>query len=142
MSGRVASLVVVVAALSCYHLAQRSMPDAIRPASLFAFVYGAAAIVMAGVVVAGRSTGAIREITTTASYGAPWLLVASVAGIELGVYAMYRSGWSIGTASVSTQAIVAAILVVVGLVHFGEHLSPTRSAGLALCVIGAGLVAR
>ena len=118
------------------------MPGTIRPAPLFAFVYGAAAIVMVGVVVAGRSPGAIREITTTASYAAPWLLVASVAGIELGVYAMYRSGWSIGTASVSTQAIVAAILVVVGLVHFGEHLTTTRSAGLALCVIGAGLVAR
>lgn len=73
---------------------------------------------------------------------APWLLVLSVAGIELGVYAMYRTGWSISTASVSTQAIVAAILVVVGLLQFGEHLTPTRSAGLAMCVIGAGLVAR
>jgi multidrug transporter EmrE-like cation transporter len=32
--------------------------------------------------------------------------------------------------------------VVVGLVQFGEHLTPSRSAGLALCVVGAGLVAR
>jgi hypothetical protein len=39
---------------------------------------------------------------------------------------MYRSGWSIGTASVSTQAIVAAILVIVGLVHFGEHVRVRR----------------
>ena len=136
------SFVVVVAALTCYHLAQRSMPGAVRPAPLFAFVYGAAAIVMVGVVVSGGSSGGMREITTTASHWAPWLLVASVAGIELGVLAMYRAGWSIGTASVSTQAIVAAILVMVGLVHFGEHLTTTRSAGLVLCVVGAGLVAR
>lgn len=142
MSGRLVSFVVVVAALTCYHLAQRSMPGAVRPAPLFAFVYGAAAIVMVGVVASGRSSGGMREITATASHWAPWLLVASVAGIELGVYAMYRSGWSIGTASVSTQAIVAAILVMVGLVHFGEHLTTSRSAGLVLCVIGAGLVAR
>jgi drug/metabolite transporter (DMT)-like permease len=138
----VVSLIVVVAALTCYHLAQRAMPGAIRPAPLFAFVYGAAAIVMVSVVVAGASSGGVRAISTTASHWAPWLLVASVAGIELGVYAMYRSGWSIGTASVSSQAIVAAVLVVVGLVHFGEHLTTTRSAGVALCVIGAGLVAR
>lgn len=142
MNHRLVSLVVVVAALTCYHLAQRSMPGAVRPAPLFAFVYGAAAIVMVGVVVAGTSSGEVRDITTTASHWAPWLLVASVAGIELGVLAMYRSGWSIGTASVSTQAIVAAILAIVGLVHFGEHLTTSRSTGLALCVIGAGLVAR
>lgn len=142
MSGRLVSLVVVVAALTCYHLAQRSMPGGIRPAPLFAFVYGAATLVMLAVVTVGGSTAAVREITGTAAHWAPWLLVASVTGIELGVYAMYRAGWTIGTASTSTQAIVAAILVVVGLVHFGEHITTTRSAGLVLCVVGAGLVAR
>jgi len=142
MSSQLVSLVMVVVALTCYHVAQRSMPGVVRPAPLFAFVYGAAAVVMMGVVAASASFGGVREITATASHWAPWLLVASVAGIELEVLAMYRSGWSIGTASVSTQAIVAAILVIVGLVHFGEHLTTSRSAGLALCVIGAGLVAR
>ena len=142
MTGRLVSLVVVVTALTCYHLAQRSMPGGIRPAPLFAFVYGAATLVMLTVMTVVGSTAGVREITGSASHWAPWLLVASVTGIELGVYAMYRAGWSIGTASTSTQAIVAAISVVVGLVNFGEHLTTTRSAGLALCVVGAGLVAR
>lgn len=141
MNARLLSLVVVVAALTGYHLAQRAMPGAIRPAPLFAFVYGAAALVMiASVTVDG--SGGMRSVTGSASHWAPWLLVVSVAGIELGVYAMYRTGWSISTASVSTQAIVAAILLVVGLVSFGEHLTPTRLAGLAMCVLGAGLVSR
>ena len=142
MNGRLVSLVVVVLALTSYHLAQRSMPGGVRPAPLFAFVYGAAALVMIAAVTVDGTTGGVRAITGSASHWAPWLLVLSVAGIELGVYAMYRTGWSIGTASVSTQAIVAAILVVVGLFQFGEHLTTTRSAGLAMCVIGAGLVAR
>lgn len=141
MNGRVVSLVVVVAALTGYHLAQKSMPVAVRPAPLFAFVYGAAALVMI-VSVTIDGTDGIRSVTGSASHWAPWLLVVSVAGIELGVYAMYRTGWSIGTASVSTQAIVAVILLVVGLVSFGEHLTPTRLAGLAMCVLGAGLVSR
>ncbi len=38
------SLVAGVAALARYHLAQRSMPRAVRPAAQFAFAYGAAAI--------------------------------------------------------------------------------------------------
>ncbi len=135
------SLVVVVAALIGYHLAQKSMPDGVRPTPLFAFVYGAAALVMiASMTVDG--SGGMRAISGSASHWAPWLLVVSVAGIELGVYAMYRTGWGISTASVSTQAIAAAILVVVGLVAFGEQLTPTRLAGLAMCVLGAGMVAR
>ena len=142
MTARLVSLVVVVTALTCYHLAQRSMPSGVRAAPLFAFVYGSAALLMVAAVTVGSSKGGIREITASAGHWAPWLLVASVAGIELGVYAMYRAGWSIGTASTSTQAIVAAILVVVGLFRFGEQLTVTRSAGLALCVLGAGLIAR
>ena len=141
MNGRVVSLLVVVAALTGYHLAQKAMPDSVRPAPLFAFVYGVAALVMiASVTVDG--SGGMRSVTGSASHWAPWLLVLSVGGIELGVYAMYRTGWSISTASVSTQAIVAAILLVVGLVSFGEHVTPTRLAGLAMCVLGAGLVSR
>jgi drug/metabolite transporter (DMT)-like permease len=141
VSARLLSLLAVVAALTCYHLAQRSMPGGLRPAPLFAFVYAAAALLMVTVVTVDSPSSALRDVADTASHWAPWLLVASVAGIELGVYAMYRAGWGIGTASTSTQAIVAAILVVVGLAKFGEHLTTARSAGLVLCVVGAGLVA-
>lgn len=135
------SLLVVVAALTGYHLAQRSLPGGMRPAPLFAFVYGAAALVMVAAVTI-EGSGGLRAVSGTATHWAPWLLVMSVAGIELGVYAMYRTGWGIATASVSAQAIVAAILVVVGLLQFGEHLTPSRVTGLAMCVLGAGLVAR
>ncbi len=141
MSARLLSLLVVVTALTGYHLAQRSMPGGIRPAPLFAFVYGAAALVMIAAVTVDGS-GGLRSVSGTATHWAPWLLVLSVAGIELGVYAMYRTGWSISTASVSTQAMVAATLVVIGLWRFGEHLTSTRIAGLAMCVLGAGMVAR
>lgn len=141
MNARVLSLLVVVAALTGYHLSQRSMPAGIRPAPLFAFVYGLGTILMVTATLADGG-GGWRSITDAATHSAPWVLVISVAGIELGVYAMYRSGWSISTASVSTQAIVAAILVVVGLWQFGEHLTATRLTGLAMCVLGAGLVAR
>lgn len=90
MSARWLSLAVVVGAFTCYHLAQRSMPEGLRPAPLFAFVY--------------------------------------------------RAGWSIGAANTTTQAIVTAILVVVGLVGFGEQLTATKLAGLAMCVVGGSLV--
>jgi drug/metabolite transporter (DMT)-like permease len=139
MNARWVSLAVVVVAFACYHVAQRSMPDGLRPAPLFTLVYGAATMLMTVATIADPSSRS-ASITTSASHWAPWLLVASISGIELGVYAMYRSGWSVAAANTSTQAIVAVVLVVIGLLAFGEHLTLTRGVGLGLCVIGAGLV--
>lgn len=139
MNGRWVSLAVVVVAFACYHVAQRSMPGGLRPAPLFTLVYGAATLLMTVVTIADPSSSS-ASITTSASHWAPWLLVASISGIELGVYAMYRSGWSVAAANTSTQAIVAVVLVIIGLLAFGEHLTFTRGVGVGLCVIGAGLV--
>ncbi len=134
------SLAVVVTAFTCYHFAQRSMPDGLRSAPLFTFVYGAATVVMVTVVTVDGSAGGLRAVAGSATHWAPWLLVVAITGIELGVYAMYRAGWSIGTANISTQAVVTVILAVVGLAAFGEHLTPTKVAGLALCVVGGSLM--
>ena len=76
----------------------------LRPAPLFAFVYGAATLVMLAAVSLDGPRG-LRVVAGTATHWEPWLLVASVAGIELGVYPMYRSGWSISTTSVTTQVV-------------------------------------
>ena len=135
------SLAVVVASLSCYHLAQRSISQEGGPAPLFAMVYGVATMIMFSTLVATGTGEGLRQMKAYASHWAPWLLMLAVAGIELGVYAMYRAGWNISTASVSTQAISAGILVVLGLVVFGEHLTVLRSVGLLMCVGGAALVA-
>jgi hypothetical protein len=139
MNGRWISLAVVVVACGCYHIAQRSMPDGLRPVPLFTVVYGAATVLMTVVTIAGPHS-ATASVTSRATHWAPWLLVASISGIELGVYAMYRSGWSVAAANTSSQAIVAVVLGVIGLVAFGEHLTLTRGVGLGLCVAGAGLV--
>ena len=138
MNGRVISLVVVVAALTGYHLSQRSLPTSLRPTTLFAFVYAVGMIAMAAVAISTGAAGGVRAFTDNATHWSPWLLAASVVGIELGVYAMYQSGWS----STTTQALTAVILVVIGLVHFGEHLTLQRGLGLVLCVAGAAMVAR
>ena len=139
MSGRFASLAIVVAAMSSYHIAQRSMPSTLRPVALFAFVYGTATVAMIAALGLGWGGGA-SGVSAATRHWAPWLLVASVVGIEFGVLAMYRAGWGVAAASTSSQTLVAAVLVVVGLVAFGEHLTTTRSIGLVMCLAGAALV--
>jgi hypothetical protein len=77
VSSRLLSPLAVVAALTCYHLARGSMPGALRPAPLLAFVYAAATVIMLAVVTEDSPRSAVRELTASASHRAPWLLVAS-----------------------------------------------------------------
>jgi drug/metabolite transporter (DMT)-like permease len=147
MSARLASFLVVVVSLAGYHIAQRSMPEWAKPAPLFAFVYATATLLMIGVLTLARAAGSdvfgrVGDIARVAGTWSPWLLVAAVSGIELGIFFMYRSGWGVTSASTSTQAVAAAVLVVVGVLVFREHISPTKLIGLAMCVVGAGLVSR
>lgn len=151
MSARLLSLLVVVVSLVMYHVTQRAMPSAIRPTPLFTFVYGVAMTVMAVMVVGegvigrratGDAQGPADQFHLVATNWAPWLLALSVAGIELGVYAMYRSGWPLSTASITSQSIAVTLLAIIGVMAFSEHMNPGRLLGIAFCAVGAVLLTR
>lgn len=143
MSGRAAAFVIVVASQVCYQIAQRSMPAAARPAALMTFVYGSACVTMLAVAVTTHASGeAVAAPVTAPHHWAPYLLIAAVIGLELGFLAMYRAGWGIGTAGISTHTTASAVLVVVGLTAFGERVTVANAAGIALCAGGAWLVSR
>ncbi|MEI2640149.1 MAG: hypothetical protein V9F03_14310 [Microthrixaceae bacterium] len=95
MGGRLSSLALAVISVSVYHLAQRAMPDSVRPAPLFTLVYGVGFVALALAAATGGPLGGLGEISSVATHWAPWLLAASVIGIELGVYTMYRNGWEL-----------------------------------------------
>lgn len=149
MSARLLSLAAVVVSVVLYHVTQRSMPSAIRPAPLFTFVYGIAMIIMLTMVIGGwGGDRAAPDGTVTRQFGlitrswAAWLLAVSVAGIELGVYAMYRSGWPLSTASLTSQSVAVSLLAIIGVVVFAEHFTPLRLTGLVFCAVGAVLLTR
>ena len=61
-----------------------------------------------------------------------FLLGFSMIGLEVGMIYMYRAGWKM------SSAVSAALLVLVGCLFFGEHLTLRQVAGMVLT--GAGLV--
>lgn len=138
MTARTGALLLTLASVVSYHIAQRATPGSLRPAMLFGFVYTAAAVAMITATLVDSGTAGLF---TPGRHWAPWLLVASVVGIEIGVLAMYRTGWPLATANLTTQAITAVALVGIGAVAFAEPISPSRAAGVALCLTGAWLIA-
>ena len=60
--------------------------------------------------------------------------------IELGYVLTYRAAWSVSVASVIVNGMVAAMLVPLGVLVFGEQLSTARVAGLLFCLVGVWLL--
>jgi len=138
VTGRVVALLVTVASVVGYHVAQRSAASTLRAPALFGFVYTVAAI---SSLIAGHLTGVEASSPLFAArHWSTWLLTAAVLGIEFGVLAMYRTGWSLSTANITTQAITTIALVGLGKIAYSEAFTVSRAAGITLCAGGAWLI--
>jgi drug/metabolite transporter (DMT)-like permease len=70
------------------------------------------------------------------------LLGLSVVGIELGFFFAYRVGWTLNTAAIVSNAMLTALLCVIGAVVFNERLGTTRMIGICLTAAGVYLMTR
>lgn len=138
MTGRAIALLGSVASVVGYHIAQRSVPTTLRAPAVFGFVYTAAAV---STLIAGHLDDVHPwSPLLAARHGSTWLLTAAVLGIEFGVLAMYRTGWSLSTANITTQAITTFALVGLGTIVYSEALTLSNAAGIALCAGGAWII--
>jgi drug/metabolite transporter (DMT)-like permease len=136
----VAPFLLAVAGLATYHIAQKSIPASAHPLALLAVAYGVAALACLALLPfysGGVSMGA-------AFASVPWIVVfvaLGMLGLEIGYLLAYRAGWKLSTTAVAASALVALILVPVGMVVFKETITLARVAGIALCLAGLALLA-
>jgi drug/metabolite transporter (DMT)-like permease len=122
-----------------YHLAQK-VSGAASPWPMLAVAYGAAFAVALALALRAGSGG--RWQPGRGEMLAGLLIGLAAFGVEASFFFLYRSGWPLATASVIASVSVTAILAVIGIALFGEHLTLARLAGIAFAVGGAGLIAR
>jgi len=134
-------LVLVVVGNLVYHLSQKLLPKGANPLYTIIMVYCVAIVACAACALAYPSDKTFlqsaRETNLTV-----FVLGLSVAMIEVGFLLVYRVGWNISTASVTTSVTVTLMLIPIGVLAFKEHLSVRNVVGLLLCMIGLVLVAR
>ncbi len=132
-------LVVVVTSGILYHVAQKLAVGA-RPWRMLAIAYGAAFALTLVLALAGG--GDRPAVASGRERTAGLLLGLSVFGVEAGFFFIYRAGWPLASASVITGALVTASLATIGVLGFGEALTPVRGVGLGLAVAASALIAR
>ena len=130
-------LVTVIVAGIVYHLVQKGAGGS-SPWPLLTVAYGAAfALSLALALAAGG-----RAQPRPGVWIAGLLLGLAAFGIEAGFFFIYRSGWPLASASVIAGSTVTAILALIGIAVFGDHLTAARASGIALAALAATLIAR
>jgi multidrug transporter EmrE-like cation transporter len=124
-----------------YHVAVKSVPEALAPALVLIVAYTTAL---------GVSTAAYLLMPApldNAASARPWhpaviAIGLAIAMIHVGYLLMYRAEWSVSVASALTNGLVATLLVPIGIAAFGERLSAMKGLGIGLCLVGGLLLRR
>lgn len=135
------SIALVVLGNVVYHLGQRAIPRDANPvvATLAAYLVAIVAT-LATIPLLARGTP-----LTTAWRVLNWstvLVGTGIVAVEIGFLIAYRSGWTLGNASLVANATVAVALLGLGVLVFREPVSLTRLSGVGLCLAGLWLVTR
>ena len=131
-------LLLVVGGSLVYHVAAKSVPNALEPFGALTGVYATALIAsfVAYAIARGGTMPAVSGLwhPTVAAVGIGALM------IELGFLLTYRAAWPVGIASVLTNGLVAVLLLPIGALVFGEPITAIRVAGVILCMLGVFLL--
>jgi len=122
-----------------YHVFQKSIPGNVNPVGSLIVTYLTATVacIIIFPFIPGQNAvlGAFKEIN--------WASIAlgfAIIGLEAGFLLAYRAGWQISLAAGISNVIVSALLVLIGLFFYREHLSPQNITGVVLCLVGLILI--
>lgn len=137
------SILIAITGLITYQLAMKSAPHNVNPWWLLTGAYALAATLCLLAGFAWKQFVAPTELTPTPAHLLPIACIAAtVILIEIGYLLVYRAGWNISVAPALAQAVALSALLALGLVLFSEKITLTKSAGLAVSLVGIFLLTR
>ena len=128
-------IALVVLSNIVYQICAKSAPEGMDPLASLTVTYLVGALA-SGILyfLLHRGGNLFREYR--ALNWAPFVLGIVIVGLEVGFIYAYRAGWQVSRASLVQSAILAVCLVFVGCLLFREHITWTKLAGVAICLVG------
>lgn len=118
-----------------YHICSKSIPEKLNPFASLTVTYLVGAAVSAILFFifskGGNLITELKNINWTT-----WVLGIAIVGLEAGSIYMYKAGWNISVGQLVHSAILAICLIFVGILFYKEHLTTTKAAGIAICMVG------
>lgn len=65
-----------------------------------------------------------------------------ITGLEVGFIFAYKAGWKVSTLATVSNALLAVILIFVGLIGYHEAINWNKVLGVAICLVGLYFINR
>lgn len=128
-------LALVVLSNVVYQICAKSAPGDMDPLASLTVTYLVGALASGALYfLLHRGGNLFREYR--ALNWAPFVLGVVIVGLEVGFIYAYRAGWQVSRAQIVQSAVLAVCLVFVGALLYREHITWTKLAGVAICLVG------
>ena len=132
-------MILAILSATAYHISQKAIPARVNPMVSVVVTYVVALALSLALLPLLPSRVGVGESLRNLNWGTYGVGV-SIVGVELAYLLVYRSGWRLSLASVTSGAATAILLAGVGVLLLGEHLSFRNAVGVAFCLAGLALV--
>lgn len=126
---------LVILSNTVYQLCAKSVPDTINPFASLTVTYLVAAGFSAVLFFTMNDGDSLIKEYSHLNW-APFVLGISIVGLEVGYIFAYKAGWPVSSATLVQSSIVAIALLVIGCLLYREALSPSKIAGMLICLVG------
>ncbi len=130
---------LVVLSNTVYHICAKSMPEGVNPFASLTLTYLTGAAVSALLFfLLNRGQSLVKECARV-----NWTAFAmgtAIVGLEAGFIYAYKAGWPVSAAQITTSAVLAIALIVIGRAFYREALSWNKLVGIGVCVAGLALI--
>ena len=121
-----------------YNLMTKSTPAQVNPFASLTVTYMVAAVFSFILLLFSSSGHPLADFRAVNWTGI--VLGMAIVGLELGYICLYRAGWNISVGSLVANVLLAACLLVIGLVVFKEAVGVKQMLGIAVCLCGLVLI--
>ena len=128
-------IALVVLSNTFYQICAKEVPEKMDPFASLTVTYlvgAAVSFALFGLLNRGGSIVAEYQKLNWASFVLGLVLV----GLETGFIYAYRAGWTVSTAAIVQSAFLGVVLIFVGMLLYKEVVTPTKVAGILICLVG------
>ena len=134
-------IALVVLSNIIYQVCAKSIPKELNTMASMTITYLVGAVCSAVVFFLTSKEGGLLQEFRKLNF-APFLLGASVVGLEVGFIYAYKNGWAVSTASIVQSAFLSLALIFVGAILYHETITANKIIGIVICLVGLYFINR
>ena len=128
-------LLLVVVSNTLYQICAKSVPETMNPFASLTVTYAVSALASLLLYLVLREDGNLSGEYRQLNW-APFVLGVVLVGLEVGCIFAYKNGWAVNSFQIVQGALLGIVLIFVGRLVFAEQITPSKVAGIIICLIG------